>query len=135
MRQHIVADGLRLPQPAAMSDHQPAMRAQHREVIGDGLGVRRPDADVDEGDAVFAIGGAQVIGRHLEPVPGRGRDPRLGRDRVVAAPDDVRRGIRPVVRARGSPSSPGPSARTDRHSAGSWSAGSSAASLRQSVPV
>ena len=49
VRQHVVADGLRLPQAAAMADHQPAMRPQHRQVVGDVLGVGRADADVDHG--------------------------------------------------------------------------------------
>ncbi|MNQ41954.1 hypothetical protein D3C85_556460 [compost metagenome] len=66
--QHIVADGLRLTQAAAVADHQPAMRTQHRQVVGDVLGVGRADADVDQRHAV-AIAGDQVIGRHLVSVP------------------------------------------------------------------
>jgi AMP nucleosidase len=43
-----------VPIPAlaeVLADHQPAMRPQHREMVGDGLRVRRPDADVDEAGA------------------------------------------------------------------------------------
>ncbi len=47
-----------------MAQHQPGVRTQHRDVIGDGLGVGRPHADVDHGDAAAAAG-SQVIGGHL----------------------------------------------------------------------
>ncbi|MNZ88609.1 hypothetical protein D3C78_1075040 [compost metagenome] len=66
--QHVVANGLRLTQAAAVTDHQPAVRAQHGQVVGDVLGVGRADTDVDQGHAV-AIAGDQVIGRHLVAVP------------------------------------------------------------------
>ena len=49
--QHVVADRLRLPQARAMADHQPAMRPQHRDMVGDVLGVGGADADVDQADA------------------------------------------------------------------------------------
>jgi hypothetical protein len=39
-----------------MADHQPGMRAQHRDMVGRGLGVRRADADIDQGDAAAAVG-------------------------------------------------------------------------------
>ena len=39
VREHVVAEQLAAPQAGAMAEHQPAMRAQHREVVGDGLGV------------------------------------------------------------------------------------------------
>ena len=74
--QHVVTDGLRLTQAAAVADHQPAMRAQHGQVVGDVLGVGRTDADVDQGDAVAVIG-LQVIGRHLVAVPDHVLDDRL----------------------------------------------------------
>src|SRR3546814_8304128 len=51
VREHIVADTLAGAQPAAMADHQPRLRTQHREMVADRLGVRRTDADVDERDA------------------------------------------------------------------------------------
>jgi hypothetical protein len=47
-----------------MADHQPGMRAQHGDMVGRGLGVRRPDADVDQRDPL-PVGALQVIGRHL----------------------------------------------------------------------
>ena len=52
----VIADRLARPQATAMADHQPHFRAQHRDVIAHGLGVRRPDADIDEGDAGAALG-------------------------------------------------------------------------------
>ncbi len=91
VREHIVADHLRLPQAGAMADHQPAMRPQDRDVVGDGLGVRGPDADVDETDPA-PVGAHAMIGGHLEPMPGDGAGPRLGlgrRDRRVD--DDIAR--------------------------------------------
>ena len=57
-----------------MADHQPAMRAQHREMIGDRLGVGRADADIDEGDAAIGRRRAQMVGRHLVAMPGRAGD-------------------------------------------------------------
>ncbi len=57
------------------------MRAQHREMVRDGLGVGGPDADVDERRAVrraTPVAADQVVGRHLVAVPGRGRDHRRG---------------------------------------------------------
>ena len=119
----------RLAQPAAMADHQPAMRAQHREMVGDVLRVRRADADIDDGDAVLPVAAAQMVGRHLEPVPWRRRHlaprprgrRRAGRRRRRAAPGGR-------TDCRGSASSRRPSGRTGRHSAGSWSAGSTAGS-------
>jgi hypothetical protein len=68
--QHIVADALCLAQPAAVADHQPAIGAQHGEMVGDGLGVGGADPDVDQRGAAFAVGAGEVIGRHLEAVPG-----------------------------------------------------------------
>ncbi len=53
-----------------MADHQPRFGAQDGEVIGDGLGVRRPDPDVDEGDAAAVLGN-EVISGHLVPAPRR----------------------------------------------------------------
>ena len=53
-----------------MADHQPGVRPGHGQVVADGLGVRRADADVDQADAAPA-GGRQVIGRHLVLAPGR----------------------------------------------------------------
>ncbi len=79
VRQHIVADLLRMAQAAAMADHQPDLRAKHGEVVGDRLGIRRADTDIDQCDS-RAVLRAQVIGRHLEPPPGRGFDRRAAVD-------------------------------------------------------
>ena len=71
--QHIVADGLAGAQAAAVADHQPGLGPQHRQVVGDGLGVGGADADVDQRDAAPARR-HQVIGRHLVLAPGGGGD-------------------------------------------------------------
>ena len=84
MRQHVVAEELATPQPGAMTDHQPAMRPQHGEVVGDRLGVGRTDADVHERDAV-ALRPGQVIGRHLRQMHGH-----AARDLDLAARPEAR---------------------------------------------
>ncbi len=66
--QHIVADGLAFTQAAAVADHQPDIRAQHRQVVADGFGVGRADANVNQGDP-FAIVGDQMPGWHLVLLP------------------------------------------------------------------
>ena len=85
--QDVVADGLRLTQAAAVADHQPAMRTQHSQVIGDVLGIGRADADVDQGHAM-AIVGDQVIGRHLVTVPDHTGGNRRGFAVIHALLDD-----------------------------------------------
>jgi hypothetical protein len=37
-----------------MAEHQPGVRAQHRNVIGDVARVGRPGPDIDQGDAAVA---------------------------------------------------------------------------------
>ena len=65
------------------------MRAQHRDVVGDGFRVRRADADVDHRDAA-AVGTHQVVGRHLRQARRRGAEvvARLRRQ-ALAARDHV----------------------------------------------
>ncbi len=75
--QHVIADGLRLTQATAVTDHQPAMRTQYSEVIGDVLGIGRADADVDQRHAMTVFGD-QVVGRHLIAVPDHAGDDGLG---------------------------------------------------------
>ena len=77
MGQHIIADRLAGAQAAAMADHQPGLGTQHGEMVTDGLGVGRADADVDQRDA-DAAGGGEVPGRHLELAPGAVAGSRLG---------------------------------------------------------
>jgi len=48
-------------------------------MVADRLGVRRADADIDEGDAA-AVGRDQMIGGHLVPPPGAVGDKRTGVD-------------------------------------------------------
>jgi hypothetical protein len=54
VRQNVVAQFLAVPQSGAMAQHDPGMRAQHGDMVGDRLGVGGPDADVDHGDAAPA---------------------------------------------------------------------------------
>ncbi len=69
MGEYVVADALAFAQAAAVADHQPDFGTDHRKVVGDGLGVGRADADVDERDARL-VRPDQVIGRHLMAPPG-----------------------------------------------------------------
>ena len=64
MGQHEIAQALRIAQAGAVTHHQPGMRAQHRDMVGRGLGIRRAHPDVDQGDALPVLP-LQVIGRHL----------------------------------------------------------------------
>jgi hypothetical protein len=52
-------------QARAVPDHHRRVGPQHRDVVGDGLGVRRADADVDDRHAVLAAL-ARVPRRHLD---------------------------------------------------------------------
>ncbi len=85
--QHVIADRLRLTQAAAMADHQPAMRTQHGQMVGDVLGVGRADTDIHQRHAV-AVAGDQVIGRHLVTVPDHAGSNRRGFTVVHAFFDD-----------------------------------------------
>ncbi len=62
--QHIIAKALAVAQAGAMANHQPGMRAQHGDMVGDRLGVGRADADIDQRNAGMALF-LQVIGWHL----------------------------------------------------------------------
>ena len=59
-RQHQVPGFLMVAQASTVPDHQHQVRAQHGEVIGDRLGVRRPDAYVHHGHA-------RTPGKHVVP--------------------------------------------------------------------
>src|SRR4030095_15003782 len=82
-RRHIVAYPLSRTKAAAMADHQPDFRPEHRDMIADRLCVRRSDPDVDEGDARAALRD-QMIGRHLVTAPIAGRDLRFGVGQISA---------------------------------------------------
>jgi hypothetical protein len=62
-----------LRRPAQWPEHHPGVRAQHRDVVGDGLGIGRADADVDHRDA-GAVAAHQVVGRHLRQARRRGAE-------------------------------------------------------------
>ena len=53
-----------------MAEHEPAIGPEHREVVGDRLGVARADADIDERDAA-PVRPLQMVGRHLRQVARR----------------------------------------------------------------
>jgi hypothetical protein len=72
MRQHIVAERLAVAQAGTMAEHQPGMRAQHGDVVGDRLGIGRADADIDQRDAAMTLL-LDVIGRHLRQAGERQR--------------------------------------------------------------
>ena len=59
-RQHQVPDFLVVAQASTVPDHQHQVRAQHGEMIGDRLGVGRPDPDVHHGHA-------RTPGKHVVP--------------------------------------------------------------------
>ncbi len=67
--QDVVADGLVGPKAAAVADHQPGLGPQHRQVVGDGLGVGRAHPDVDQADP-GPVRPHQVVGGHLVLAPG-----------------------------------------------------------------
>ena len=83
--EHIVAERLAVAEAGAMAEHQPGMRAQHGDVVGDGLGVGRADADIDHGDAAHgpAASGdrpASAAGARRRPGAGASRARRRGHD-------------------------------------------------------
>ena len=106
MGEDVIADPLAGAQPAAMANHQPRLGPQHREMVANRLGVRRADADVDEGDAA-AVGRDQVIGGHLVPPPRAVGDERAGvhAGLVDIEPRGAReRGVAPLPNLRPRPS-------------------------------
>ena len=112
-----------------MADHQPAMRAQHRDVVGDVLGVGGADADVDEADAAPVLA-HDVIGRHLVAVPDDAGDaaPRRPPASLGASIVDIAGQHELLDAGAARAIARGPSARTGRHSGDSWSAAPRAAS-------
>ncbi len=60
---------LRMTQSAAMADHQPAMGSENRDMIGDCLGVGRPDTDIDQRNAHMFLTD-QMISGHLGKMAG-----------------------------------------------------------------
>ena len=118
--QHIVADRLAGPQAAAMADHQPGLGPHHRQVVADRLGVGRADADVDQGDAV-------AVRRRSGDRPASGAAASAPSATAASAsgvsPGDIDAagGRQRRVGLSVAPSAPRrPSARTRRHSGGSW---------------
>ena len=87
VRQHVVAELLRVAQPRAVAEHHPGVRPQHRDVVGDRLGVGRADADVDHRDAA-AVGADEVVGRHLRQARRRSAELVAGPRRCARAPLD-----------------------------------------------
>src|SRR5262249_48564475 len=54
VNEHVIAELLRVSEAGAMSHHQPGMRPEHRNMVGDGTGVGRAGADVDQCDSPTA---------------------------------------------------------------------------------
>ena len=50
MRKNIIADALRLTKPAAMANHQPSFGPKDGQMVANGFGIGRTNADVDQGD-------------------------------------------------------------------------------------
>ncbi len=94
VRQHVIAELLRVAQPRAMAEHQPGMGTQHRDMIGDVARVRRTGADVDHRDAA-RIRTDQVERRHLRQAlrrraHGRGiAQPRVAGDDVTRLDEGI----------------------------------------------
>ncbi len=74
VRQYVVAQLLRVAQPGTVTQHQPRMRTQHRDMVGDRLGIGGSDADVDHRDAA-AVATHQMIAGHLRQM--RRRDAQI----------------------------------------------------------
>ena len=91
MREHVVAEPLRVPETRAMAEHQPGVRAQHGDVVGHVARVGRTGPDVDQGDAAIA-GLDEMKGRHLRHALGRGPNRSAAEARIaghhVARPDE-----------------------------------------------
>ncbi len=64
VRQHVVAQALRVAQSGAVTEHDPGVRPQHGDVVGDVFRIGRADADIDQGDAAVTRQD-EVIRRHL----------------------------------------------------------------------
>lgn len=98
VREHVVAEALRVAQPRAVTEHHPSVRTQHRDVIGDRLRVRRADADVDHRDPA-AVRALQVIRGHLRQARRRGALGRLAAEVRVVRDDVARLDERAVLAA------------------------------------
>ena len=70
-----------------MAEHQPGMRPQHGDVVGDVAGVGRAGADVDHGDAAI-VRLDQMKGRHLRHALGR-RSPVVASAEASIARDHI----------------------------------------------
>src|SRR6202041_494286 len=64
VRQDIIAELLRRSQAGTMPEHEPGVRAQHGDVVGDGAGIRWAGADVYHSNAL-KTGLYEMEGRHL----------------------------------------------------------------------
>ena len=101
-RQHQVPDFLVVAQASTVPDHQHQVRAQHREVIGDRLGVRRPDSYVHHGHA--RTPGKHVVPRgHLAAIRIRAAATRQGGAKLLHVPGVVCQQHVPLERFGGCP--------------------------------
>ena len=84
----VVAQPLGAAQAGTMAEHQPGMRAQDGDMIGDGFGVAGADADIDQRDAL-PVGSSEMVGGHLRQAREGGaaggliREAGVGRDDIA----------------------------------------------------
>ena len=64
MGQHVIAQLLAVAQPGAVPQHDPGVRPQHSNVVGNVLGIGRTYPDIDHGDARMSLA-HQVVRGHL----------------------------------------------------------------------
>jgi hypothetical protein len=101
-RQHQVPGLLMVAQASTVPDHQHEVRAQHSQVIGDRLGVRRPDAYVHHGHA-RTPGKHVVPGGHLAAIRIRASTIRQSRAELLQVPGVVGQQHIPLERLRRCP--------------------------------
>ena len=89
MRQHVIAELLRVPKPGAMANHWPGMGPHHSDMVGDVARIRGAGADVDHSNAA-AVWRDEMKGRHLRRALRRGAR-RTGAAMARIARDDVSR--------------------------------------------
>jgi len=68
MRKNIIANALRLTKPAAMANHQPSFGPKDGQMVANGFGIGRANANVDQGDP-RTIRCDEMVCRHLVPPP------------------------------------------------------------------
>ena len=91
MGQHVVADILAFTQAAAVANHQPDVRTQHRQMVADIFGICRADPNINQRDPL-SVFGYQMPGGHLVLFPRQIGNRFLRCLRVRRYPDPARAG-------------------------------------------